>query len=129
MLAEYNVPNEEIRLISSIYDYQEAHIRINISLSRKVKIKQSVRQGCILSPLLFNMYSEEVVTKALENDKGIVINGKGFTNIRYAGDTVILADSEQNVQRMPNNSGRVCKDFGMELNDKKTKGMVIEKVP
>ena len=47
MLAEYNVPNEEIRLISSIYDYQEAQIRINTSLSRKVKIKQGVRQGCI----------------------------------------------------------------------------------
>ena len=100
MLAEYNVPNEEIRLISSICDYQEAQIRINTSLSRKVKIKQGVRQGCILSPIVFNMYSEEVVNKALENDKGIVINGKGFTNIRYADDTVILADSEQNLQRI-----------------------------
>ena len=129
MLAEYNVPNEEIRLISSIYDYQEAQSRINTSLSRKVKITQGVRQGCILSPILFNMYSEEVVNKALENDKGIVINGKGFTNIRYADHTVILADNEQNLQRMPNNSVRVCKDFGMELNDKKTEVMAIEKKP
>ena len=125
MHAEYNVPNEEIRLISSIYDYQEAQIRINTSLFRKVEIKQ----GCILSPIVFNMYSEEVVNKALENDKGIVINGKGFTNIRYADDTVILADSEQNLQRMLNNIVRVCKDFGMELNDKKTKVMIIEKKP
>ena len=57
------------------------------------------------------MYSEEVVNKALENDKGIVINGKGFTNIRYADDTVILADSEQNLQRMLNNIVRVCKEL------------------
>ena len=57
LLAEYNIPNEENRLISNIYDNQEAQIRINNSLSRKVKIKQVVRQGYILSPILFNMYS------------------------------------------------------------------------
>ena len=51
MLAEYNVPNEEIRLISNIYGYQEAQIRINTSLSRKVNIKQGVRQRCILPPI------------------------------------------------------------------------------
>ena len=116
-------------MISNIYDNQEAQIRINTLLSRKVKIKQGVRQGCILSPILFNLYSEEVVNKALENDKGIVVNGKGFTNIRYANDTVILADSKHSLQRMLNNIVRVCKDSGMELNDKKTKVMVIEKKP
>ena len=94
-----------------------------------MKIKQGVRQGCILSPILFNMYSEEVIDKALENDKGIVINGKCFTKIRYADDTVILADSEQNLQRILNNIIRECKDFGMKLNGKKTKVMVIEKKP
>ena len=129
LLDEYNVPSEEIRLISNIYDNQEAQIRINTLLSRKVKIKQGVRQGCILSQILFNLYSEEVVNKVLENDKGIVVNGKGFTNIRYANDTVILADSKHSLQRMLNNIVRVCKDSGMELNDKKTKVVVIEKKP
>ena len=42
LLAEYNVPNEEIRLICSIYDNQGAQIRTNISMSRKVKIKQDI---------------------------------------------------------------------------------------
>ena len=93
LLAGYNIPNEEIRLISNIYDNHEAQIRINNSLSRNVKIKQGVRQGCILSLILFNMYSEEVINRALESEKGIVINGKRLTNIHYADDTAILASS------------------------------------
>ena len=45
------------------------------------------------------MYSKEVINKALENDKGIVINGKGFTNIRYADDTVILTVIREKIYR------------------------------
>ena len=67
------------------------------------------------------MYSEEGIISALENEKGIVSNGKKVTNIGYADDTVILASSKRNLQRMLNNIFRVCTDFGMELNEKKTK--------
>ena len=48
------------------------------------------------------MYSEEVINSALESEKDIVINGKSFTNIRYADDTVILASSTHDLQRMLN---------------------------
>ena len=114
-------------MISNIYDNQEAQIRINNSLSRKVKIKQGVRQGCILSPILVNMYSEEVINSALESEKGIVINGKRFIDICYPDDTVILASSVHDLQRMLNSIVRVSRAFGMELNAKKTKVMAIEK--
>ena len=49
-----------------------------------MKIKQGVTQGCILSTSLSNMYSEEVMNSVLEKEKGIVINGKKLTVIRYA---------------------------------------------
>ena len=129
LLAEYNVPKEDIRLISNIYNNQAAQIGTNTSPSRKVKIKQGTRQGCILSPILMNMYSEEVINKAPESDKGIIIYGKGLINICYADDIVILVESKQNLQRMLNNIVRLCKDFRMERNYKKTKVMVLEKTP
>ena len=67
------------------------------------------------------------MNSALGSEKGIVINGKRFTNIRYAEDTVILTSSTHDLQRMLNSIFRVSRDFGMELNEKKTKVMVIEK--
>ena len=73
------------------------------------------------------MYSEEVINSALGSEKGIVINGKRSKNIRYADDTAILASSTHDLQRMLNSIIRVSRDFGMELNEKKAKVMVIER--
>ena len=49
-------------------------------MSRKAKMMQGVRQCYILSPILFNMYNEEVMTRTLEEEKSLVINGRMFTN-------------------------------------------------
>ena len=62
----------------------------------------------------------------MESEKCIVINGKRFTNIRYADDTVILASSTHDLQRLLDSIVRVSRDFGMKLNEKKTKVVVIE---
>lgn len=55
-----------------------------------MKICRSVRQGCIFSPLLFNLYSDIIFKKALEPNIGIKINGFPINNLRYADDTVIV---------------------------------------
>ena len=67
------------------------------------------------------MYSEEVIHSHLENEKGIVINGGKFRNISYPDDTVIIPTSKCNLQRLLNNIVKACKDFGMELTEKKAK--------
>ena len=121
VLRKYEIPSEEIRIISSIYWNQVAYVRTNKGMSKQISIKKGVRQGCILSPVLFNLYSEELINEALEDEEGVKLNGIGITNIRYADDTILIADSEDKLQTMLNKVVDACSNFGMELNVKKTR--------
>ncbi|GFR90474.1 UPF0469 protein KIAA0907 [Elysia marginata] len=86
---------------------------------------QRVRQGCILSPSLYNLYSEYILQEAISQKSGILINGVNINNIRYADDTVILAESEEQLQAMLDRIVDKCKEYGMDISAKKTKTMHI----
>ena len=68
-----------------------------------------------------------LIREALEDEKGININGQNITNIRYADDTIIMAESEQQLQRMIDKLDATCEQYGMAMNAKKTKTMIVEK--
>ena len=70
-----------------------------------------------------------MIRQALEDGKGLNINGQDITNIRYADDTIILAESEQQLQHMIDKLGATCEQYGMAMNVKKTKTMIVEKTP
>ena len=57
-------------------------------------IKRGVRQGCVLSPTLFNI-NTEIIFREIDNCKDVTIGGINITNLRYADDTVLLAESEE----------------------------------
>jgi len=81
--------------------------------------------SCVLSPLLFKLYSEESFTKALENEEsGIQVNGIPLNNLRYADDTVLLAENISDLQNMLNNVITSSREYGLTLNVKKTKYMI-----
>ena len=62
--------------------------------TEKTKIQRGVRQGCVLLPTLFDIYSEKIFQEAMEGSPEVIkINGETINNIRYADDTVILASS------------------------------------
>ena len=93
--------------------------RTEEGLSPEIHIKRGVRQGCVLSPCLFNLYTENIFG-AINTNKGIKIGGTTIHNLRYADDTVLLAETEEDLQDILNEVNRIAKTFDMKMNAKKT---------
>uniref|UniRef100_A0A8D8VTC7 Craniofacial development protein 2 n=1 Tax=Cacopsylla melanoneura TaxID=428564 RepID=A0A8D8VTC7_9HEMI len=83
ILKEIGVDEKDQRIITHLYWNQTAVLRVDGDYTEEVKILRGVRQGCILSPILFNLYSEQIFKEALDNlEEGIAINGVQLNNIR-----------------------------------------------
>lgn len=127
IMEKAGIPIHERKLIRHLYWNQYAVIRTKDGQSRRICIRRGVRQGCIISPVLFNLYSEYMMKEFHDEVKGIVIGGRNFNNLRYADDAVYLCCSEVELQEIITRLAEVCRDYGMQINIKKTKVMVISK--
>jgi len=111
-----------------LYLHQRATVRIDNETSQEFTVNRGVRQGCVLSPTLFNTYSEILFRQALnETEEGIKINGENINNLRYADDTVLIADSAEGLQELIDRVAEACDIYGMRLNCKKTKILIVSK--
>ena len=77
--------------------------------------------------MLFNLCMERMIEEALQERRGIQINEESLTNIRYTDDTVLLAENEQELHEILEAVNQACKRYGMALNSKKTKAMIMGK--
>ena len=83
-------------------------MRTEDGLSTEIHIKIGVRQSCVLSPCLFNLYTENIF-RAINTNKGIKIVGTTINNLRYGDDTVLLAETEEVLQEILNEVNRIGK--------------------
>jgi len=90
----------ERRLISNLYMAQRVKVRLNQGETRSVKIGKGARQGCCLSPILFNLYSECLTKEALEGFGDFKIGGQIINTVKYADDLVLLAKEEKVLQEI-----------------------------
>lgn len=126
MLNEINVDDKDLRLIQNLYYDQSAVIRVGDNTTEECAIKKGVRQGCVMSPDLFSLYSE-IILRDLKGKPGVNVGGTNVNNLRFADDTVLIADSEERLQNLVNVTNTSSLKKGMELNVKKTECMVITK--
>ena len=100
-LRNMGVPEYLIALIRSMYANHEAAVRTEYGDSEWFEVRKGVRQGCILSPSLFNIYSEYIVRKVgFEDNIEIKIGGRTINNLRYADDTTILAEEKEDMEKL-----------------------------
>ena len=126
MLKTLDLDGKDLRLLRNLYWNQKASVRVASEESMRQVIKRGVRQGCVLSPDLFNLYSE-VIMRDLTELEGIKFGGRNLNNIRYADDTVLIADSEGKLQRLIQALVQSSGERGLKMNTSKTKVMVISK--
>ena len=89
-------------LLRNLYAGQEATVRTGHGTTNWFRIGKEVRQGCILSPCLFNFYAEYIMRNAgLEEARaGIKIAGRNINNLRYADDTTLMVESKEKVKSL-----------------------------
>ena len=91
------IPDHLTYLLRNLYAGQEATVRTGHGTTDWFQIGKGVCQGCILSPCLFNLYAEYIISKAGmdESQAGIKIARRNINNLRYADDTTLRAESEE----------------------------------
>ena len=97
ILKEMGIPDHLTGLLRNLYACQEATVRTGHGTTNWFQIGKEVRQGCILSPCLFNFYAGYIMRNAglEEAEAGIKIAGRNINNLRYADDTILMAESEE----------------------------------
>ena len=117
------IPDHLTCLLRNLYASQEATVRTGHGTTDWFKIGKGVRQGCILSPCLFNLYAEYIMQNAKldEAQAGIKIARRNINNLRYADDTTLMVESEEELKSllMKEESDKA----GLKLNIQKTKIM------
>ena len=105
--------------------YQEAAVRTGHGTTDWLQMRKGVCQGCILSPCLFNFYAEYIMRNAglEEPQAGIKITGRNISNLRYAEDTTLMAESEEELKSLLMKVKEESEKVGLKLNIQKTKIM------
>ena len=111
--------------LRNLYAGQEATVRTGHGTTDWFQTGKGVRQGCILSPCFFNLYAEYIIRKAgLEDTQaGIKIVGRNINYLRYADDTTLMAQSEEELKSLLLKVKKESEKVGLKLNIQKTKIM------
>ena len=125
ILQEMGIPNHLTCLLRNLYAGQEATVRTRHGTTDWFQIEKGVRQGCILSPCLFNIYAEYIMQNAKldEAQAGIKIARRNINNLIYADDTTLITESKEELKSLLMKVKEETEKVGLKLNIQKTKIM------
>ena len=120
------IPDHLTCLLRNLYAGQEATVRTRHGTMDWFQIGKAEHQGCILSPCLFNLYSQYIVRNAGlgEAQAGIKIPGRNINNLRYADNTTLMAESEEELKSLLMKVKEESENAGLKLSIQETKIMV-----
>ena len=128
----YGIGGKVLRGIMSFYDEARACVRVGNKVSESFEVKMGLRQGCVMSPWLFNMYMDGVVREVYSrvDGMGVKMRGEGdrewmLSQLLFADDTALVAESAEQLQCLVREFGRVCERRKLRVNVDKSKVMCV----
>ena len=130
ILQEMGIPDRLTCLLRNLYAGQEATVRTRHGTTDWFQIRKGVHQACIVLPCLFNLYVEYIMrsTGLEETQAGIKIATRNFNNLRYADDTTLMAESEEELKSLLMKVKEESENVGLKLNIQKTKIQVSDPI-
>ena len=124
------IPDHLTCLLRNLCADQEATVRTLCGTTDWFKIKKGVRQGCLLKPCLFNLYAEHIMRNARldELQARIRIGGRNINNLRYADDTTLMAESEEELKNFLMRVKKESEKADLKLSIRKTKIIASEPI-
>ena len=123
-MRKYNISYSLIALIQELYSKASSAVYCNGTIGDWFMTTVGVRQGCLLSPTLFNIFLERIMTDALEgHTTSVTINGRPLSNLRFADDIDGLAGSESDLIDLITRLDESSRSYGMLISAEKTKIM------
>jgi hypothetical protein len=123
-LRSMGLPEHLIALIKSLYTKREAAVKTEYGNTEWFEVGKGVRQGCILSAYLFNIYSEYILRRVgFEDNIAIKIGGRIINSSRYSDDSTILTEDKEDLRKLFKKLKEESEKAGLMLNQKKTQIM------
>jgi len=128
ILKTRHIPDTLLKARVDIYTQNKILIKFNSKLSKPVEINKGVRQGCPLSPTLFNIYLDDILTKWQKHDiTGIKLSkNQQLSTLLFADDQVVIADTEDNLQKAAHKLNCLITQYGLTISVQKTKSMAFK---
>jgi exonuclease III len=128
VLQHYNIPRKLVVLIQDLYNQAVSAVRIGTDVSEWFRQTVGVRQGCVLSPDLFNLFLEHVLGGALEaHNGGALMNGRRVSNLRFADDIDLMGETTLEAQEILDTVHTASRRHGLEISKEKTKVLLVAK--
>ena len=118
-----------LHLIMDMYKKTKCSVKMGGSCTEFFAVTRGVRQGCPLSPILFNLYVNDIFTIMNQNNESEIFLNKEvpINALMYADDLILLSDTPEGLQRQIDKLSKYCDDWRLNINLKKTKMMIFNR--
>ena len=126
-LRQYGVGGHFLAFLKGLYNGSVVQVRIDDRLGEEFAVTKGLRQGCVLSPLLFSLYINSLVSELKSRDCGILCGGRMVSSLLFADDTALLAENAEDMKRSLQCLQAWCEKWFVEINAEKSAMMHMRK--